>query len=254
MEETIVPNMTKSKFDCYLDTFDVKKSNPLPNETDQILPVTSDVEQNSRFDLSRTRDLRDDVSPRECDQLVAPSVPPSVPAIEYLPSPEEDANIKKLQKEVDESKVIRPKELGQNLSIPQVKHNKTKNKKPKEKVKEQPTKTKEKLESDYHPSKYSIPQHEVLPKNLRSRKVPGFPPKLSNIQEESDLSHNNHVPSSEVIDDHVDEPYHINENTIAKLERDLNKVKLVLKRDPNTKNWVSYDMIKKFPEASEEDE
>ena len=151
-------------------------------------------------------------------------------------------------------KVIRPKELGQNLSIPQVKHNKAKNKKLKEKVKEQPTKKNERLESDYHPSKYSIPQHEVLPKNLRSRKVPGFFPKLSNIQEESDLSHNNHVPSSEVIDDHVDEPYHVDENTIAKLERDLNKVKLVLKRDPNTKNWVSYDMIKKFPEASEEDE
>ena len=159
--------MTKSKFDCYMDTFNVQKSDPLPNETDQLLPVTSDVEQNSHFDLSRTRDLHDDVSPRvsEHDQIVVPSVPPSVPAIEYLPSPEEDANIKKLQKEVDESKVIRPKELGQNLSIPQVKHNKAKNKKPKEKVKKQPTKKNENLESDYHSSRYSIPQHEVLPKN-----------------------------------------------------------------------------------------
>ena len=77
---------------------------------------------------------------------------------------------------------------------------------------------------------------------------------MSNIQEESDLSHNNHALSSKVIDDHIDEPYHVDENTIAKLEKNLNKVKFVLKRDPNTKNWVSYDMIKKFPEASEEDE
>ena len=92
VEDTITPSMTKSKFDCYMDTFNVQKSDPLPNETDQILPVTSDVEQNSRFDLSRTRDLRDDVSSRvsEHNQPVVPSVPPSVPAIEYLPSPEEE--------------------------------------------------------------------------------------------------------------------------------------------------------------------
>ena len=28
VEETIIPSMTKSKFDCYLDTFDVKNLNP----------------------------------------------------------------------------------------------------------------------------------------------------------------------------------------------------------------------------------
>ena len=108
--------MTKSKFDCYIDTFNVQESDPLPNETDQILPVTPDVEQNSRFDLSRTRDLRDDVSSSvsEHNQPVVPSVPPSVPAIEYLPSPEEEEDINKLQQEVDESKTDHPKELGQN--------------------------------------------------------------------------------------------------------------------------------------------
>ena len=110
------------------------------------------------------------------------------------------------------------------------------------------------MESDYHPSKYSTPYHEVLPKNLCSRKVPGFAPKLSNIQEESDLSHKNNLPSPTVNDDHVDEPFHVDENTIAKLENDLNQIKLVIKRDPNTKNWVSYDKIRKFPEAQEEDE
>ena len=85
--------MTKSKFDCYLDTFDVKKSNPLPNETDQVLPVPSDVEQNSRFVLSRSRGLRDDVSSRVCEhnEPVVPSVPvpTPVPAQDYDPSPEE---------------------------------------------------------------------------------------------------------------------------------------------------------------------
>ena len=108
------------------------------------------------------------------------------------------------------------------MSLPPVKHNKSKikNKKPKEKIKKQPTKKKEKLESDYHPSKYSTPYHEVLPKKLRSRNVPGFAPNLSNIQEESDLSHNNHVPSSIIQDDHIDEPYLVDENTIAKLQND----------------------------------
>ena len=93
-----------------------------------------------------------------------------------------------------------------------------------------------------------------MPKNLRTQKVPGFSPQLSVIQEGSDLSHNSHVPSPVIQGDHVDEPYYVDRNTIAKLEQDLNKVKLVLNCDPNTKNWVSYDKMKKFPEASEEDE
>ena len=52
----------------------------------------------------------------------------------------------------------------------------------------------------------------------------------------------------------MDEPFHVDQNTIAKLENDLNRIKLVIKRDPNTKNWVLYDKIRKFPEAQEEDE
>ena len=116
-----------------------KKSDPLPNDTDQILPVTADVEQTSRFDFSRTADLRDDVPSHviEHNQHVVPSVPPSVPAIEYLPSPEEEEDINKLQQEVDESKTVRPKEFGHNLSLPRVKYNKSKikNKKQKEQTK-----------------------------------------------------------------------------------------------------------------------
>ena len=81
------------------------------------------------------------------------------------------------------------------------------------------------METEYYPQKYSIPRHEILPKNLRSRKVPGFSPKLSVIQEGSDLSHNSYVPSPVIQGDHVDEPYYVDRNTIAKLEQDLNKVK-----------------------------
>ena len=92
-----------------------------------------------------------------------------------------------------------------------------------------------------------------MPQNLRNQKVPGFSPQLNVIEEGSDLSHNSHVPSPEIPSDPVNEPYYVDRNTIAILEQDLNKVKLVLKRDPNMKNWVSYDKIKKFPEASEDD-
>ena len=57
LEDIITPNMTKSKFDCYMDTFNVQKTDSLPNDTDQILPVMPDVEQTSRFDFSRTVSL-----------------------------------------------------------------------------------------------------------------------------------------------------------------------------------------------------
>ena len=92
-----------------------------------------------------------------------------------------------------------------------------------------------------------------MPKNLRTRKVPGFSPQLNVIEEVSDLSHKSHLPSPEIPSDPVNEPYYVDRDTIAKLEQDLNKVKLTLRQDPNTKNWVSYDNIKKFPEVSEDE-
>ena len=158
------------------------------------------------------------------------------------PSPEEDVHITQLQRKIDETQVIRPKELGKNLSLPPVKHNKSKLKKPVENLKKQPVKRNNNNETEYSPhQKYSLLKHEILPKNLRTRKVPGFSPQLNVIEEVSDLSHNSHLPSSEIPSDPVNEPYYVDRNTIAKLEQDLNKVKLVLKRDPNTKNWVFYD-------------
>ena len=83
-----------------------------------------------------------------------------------------------------------------------------------------------------------------MPKNLRTRKVPGFSPRLNIIKEISDSARN----------DIENEPFHVDNNTIAKLQHDLNKVKLVLKRDPTTKKWVSYDKIQKFPEIIEDEE
>ena len=149
---------------------------------------------------------------------------------------------------------MRPKELGKNLSLPPVKHNKAKKKKPTEKVKKQPAKKNENKNTEYSPQKkYSIPKHEILPKNLRTRKVPGFSPQLNVIEEVSDLYHNSHLPSPDIPSYPMNEPDYVDRDTIAKLEQDLNKVKLVLKRDPNTKNWVSYDKIKKFPEVSEDE-
>ena len=38
------------------------------------------------------------------------------------------------------------------------------------------------------------------------------------------------------------------------MQNDLNRIKLVIKKDPKTKEWVSYENIKKFPEAQNEDE
>merc|ERR1712243_387338 len=91
VEDVITPNVTRSKFDCYIDKFNIQKSDPLPNDTDQILPVMADVEQTSRLDFSRAADIRRDVPPRviEHSHNLIPSILPSLPAIEYLPSPEE---------------------------------------------------------------------------------------------------------------------------------------------------------------------
>ena len=159
-----------------------------------------------------------------------------------------------MQRKIDETQVIRPKELGKNLSLPPVKHNKSKLKKPVENLKKQPVKRNSNNETEYSPhQKYSMPKHEILPKNLRTRRVPGFSPQLKVIKEMSNLSHESHLPSPEIPSEPMNEPYHVDRDTIAKLEQDLNKVKLTLRRDPGTKNWVSYDHIKKFPEVSEDE-
>ena len=248
VEETIVPTMTKSKFDAYLDDLKITgNENPSPN-IKQHLPVMSDVEQNSRFVLSRRRGVRDNVLSRVSD-LVDP-VPVLVPVQAQTDDPatldpEEEVYIKKLQRKTDEDPVVRPKEVGTNLSLPAVKYNKAKMKKSVEKVKTHPAKKNVNNEENYSPNqKYNIPRHEVLAKKLRTREVPGISPRLNVIKEISESARN----------DIENEPFHVDNNTIAKLQHDLNKVKLVLKHDPTTKKWVSYDKIQKFPEIIEDEE
>merc|ERR1712243_246290 len=84
VEDVITPNMTRSKFDAYMDKFKIQNNDPLPNDTDQLLPVTADVEQTSRFDFSRATDICRDVPPRvvRYNQNIVPRIP-SVPAIAY---------------------------------------------------------------------------------------------------------------------------------------------------------------------------
>ena len=250
VEETIIPTMSKSKFDAYLDDFKITgNESPSPN-IKQHLPVMSDVEQNSRFVLSRRRGVRDNVSSRVSDQVdqVDP-VPVLVPVQAQPDDPAtldpEEIHIKKLQRKTDEDPVVRPKEVGKNLSLPAVKHNKAKVKKSVKKVKIHPTKKDTNNDDNYSPNqKYNVPRHEVLNKKLRTREVPGIPPRTNVIKE-----------TSESTNDHIEnKPFHVDSNTIAKLQNDLNKVKLVLKRDPTSKQWVSFDKIMKFPTIIEEDE
>ena len=93
----------------------------------------------------------------------------------------------------------------------------------------------------------------MLPKRLRSRNVPGFVPSLHNIQEEPTLSRNNNLPSHSINNDPEDHPFHVDEKTIVKMQNDLNKIKIKIKKIPTTKG-VSYEDIKKFPETQNEDE
>ena len=83
----------------------------------------------------------------------------------------------------------------------------------------------------------------MLPKQLRNRNVPGFVPNLHNIQEESSNSINN---------DPENNPFHVDEKTIAKMQNDLNKIKIKIKKIPITKG-VSYEDIKRFPKNQNED-
>ena len=168
-----------------------------------------------------------------------------MPAIEHLPSPEEE-EIQTLQQEIDESITVRPKEFGHNLSLPRVKHNKTKpkNRKQQKQQKKQSPKKKEESKTDYQPAKHQDPYHEVLPKQLRNRNVPGFVPNLHNIQEEPSNSSNN---------DSENDPFHVDEKTLAKMQNDLSKIKIKLKKIPITKG-VSYEDIKRFPETQNKDE
>ena len=89
---------------------------------------------------------------------------------------------------------------------------------------------------------------------MRTRRVPGFSPKLQDIQEISqNFSQESKVALSQDSCDPLKEPYQVNEDTISKLQQDLNKITLKLKRVPGTIDWVPYEDIKKFPKNTEEE-
>ena len=67
------------------------------------------------------------------------------------------------------------------------------------------------------------------------------------------LSQENNLPSSQNSSEPIKEPYQVNEETISKLEQDINKIKLKFKRVPGSTDWVPYEDIKKFPQTTEED-
>merc|ERR1711895_123809 len=74
VEDVITPNITRSKFDTYMDNFNVQSNKSLPTDTDKHLPVTADIEQTSRLDFSRAADIRRDVPPRAVPRVVIPHV------------------------------------------------------------------------------------------------------------------------------------------------------------------------------------
>ena len=105
MEDTIIPNLSKLKFDSYIDSFGLANSDPPQNDVDQVIPVMPDIEQNSRFVLFRTRGPLNDVVRSSLNENVEPvPLPQPVPSQVHDPSPpppKEDIHISNLQKMCD---------------------------------------------------------------------------------------------------------------------------------------------------------
>ena len=89
---------------------------------------------------------------------------------------------------------------------------------PLENLKKQPVKKINNNEEEYSPhQRIFIPKHEILPKNLRARKVSGFSPQLQVINETSNnLSQESNLLSPEIPREPIQEPYHVDKNTMAK--------------------------------------
>ena len=89
---------------------------------------------------------------------------------------------------------------------------------------------------------------------MRTRRVPGFSPKLQDIKEISQsFSPESKVSLSQDSCDPLKEPHQINEDTISNLKQDLNKIILKLKRVPGSQDYVPYEDIKKFPQNTGEE-
>ena len=56
VEDTIIPNLVKSKFDSYINSFDLSKSDPPHDNIDHVMPTVSDItEKNTARFISRDR-------------------------------------------------------------------------------------------------------------------------------------------------------------------------------------------------------
>ena len=89
---------------------------------------------------------------------------------------------------------------------------------------------------------------------MRTRRVPGFSPKLQDIKEISkEISPESEVFLSQNSSDHLKEPYKVNEESISNLQKDLSRIILKLKKVPGSQDYVPYEDIKKFPQDTGEE-
>ena len=122
------------------------------------MPTVSDItEKNTAGFVSRDRGrVADDIvhsslnSLNENIQFV--STPEHVPSQAHDPQTEENLQVSNLQKLCDEQQVERPREIGQNLSLPPVCYNKSKVKQLKKDLKKQPIKKSNITLGDYCPN------------------------------------------------------------------------------------------------------
>ena len=156
---------------------------------------------------------------------------------------------------MDSSPSVRPKEFGRNLSLPPVHYTKSKIKQQNKEVKKPSNKKVDDNETEYLPSSKIKPgKFEILPKNLRTRRVPGFSPKLQDIKEISqEISPESDVLLPQNSSDHLEEPSIVNKESISNLQKDLSKIILKLKKVPGSQDYVPYEDIKKFPQDREEE-
>ena len=173
----------------------------------------------------------------------------------HIAPPEEDVHIKELQRNVDSSPSVRPKESGRNLSLPPVHYTKSKIKQQNKDTKKPPNKKSDDNETEYLPSiKIKPGKFEILPKNLRTRRIPGFSPKLQDIKEISqEITPFSDMSLPQNNSDHLENPSIVNNKSISNLQKDLSKIILKLKKVPGTQDYVPYQDIKKFPQDTEED-
>ena len=100
------------------------------------------------------------------------------------------------------------------------------------------------------------PRFEVLPKNLRTRTIPGYHSSLSPIPEDTRIppsipTHQSSNPSALDQAEAVPDTFQVDQDSIKKLEDNLNHIKLTLRKDPGTKNWVSFKSIERFPDPED---